>query len=215
MLESQAANVQPFVVPRHDAVAGTGAGADNFIGGFAPRDRSPGSADFPNPYDAQPQTPSSQGYAQYANYPTSPTGTASMTTNTHSTGSYLLPGTAAAAGAGAAGYAGPRSAKEREAFSRTHSPAQTQSQSGPYSNASVSSIPHSAAGGPLTIMNPGPQDDSASGVVVHQDGGRVRMPDDEDTGSDMKEIPPLYETILKEEQRRRDGGNDGAGPSAL
>jgi len=51
------------------------------------------------------------------------------------------------------------------------------------------------------------------GVVVHQDGGRVRVEEMQED-MDMKEIPPLYESILRED-RTKSGSGRGEGTSAV
>ena len=81
----------------------------------------------------------------------------------------------------------PRSAKEREAFLRyTRSP----------------SVGASGSVGPadgLQVANPRDVSERA-GVVVHQDGGRVTIPPDEEAPE--REIPPTYDSIPADAARR-------------
>jgi hypothetical protein len=116
-------------------------------------------------------------------------------TETHTTTSYLAPNAGPMAGAGAGlAYAPssstsltpPRSAKEQEAFSRFNSLGSSAGMSG---EASGSAEPG------LRVMNQ--PDDS---VVVHQDGGRVRIPADEEPVE--REIPPTYDSIPPDDSRR-------------
>ena len=120
-------------------------------------------------------------------------------TDTHTTTSYLTPNAAGVAGAGADGaglaYAPsstsispPRSAKEREAFARYNTTASS-------GNGSAQPGGSGGAGSGLHVVNP--QDD----VVVHQDGGRVRIPPDDEQPVE-REIPPTYDSIPADDSRR-------------
>ena len=90
------------------------------------------------------------------------------------------------AAAGTAVAQNPRSAKEREAFSRTNQQYAATNQASqrnpsPTPSANRSSVVGSSAAGPT------------SPVTVHQDAGRV--PDEEEGGNEEAEIPPTYESI--------------------
>ncbi|KAG8809173.1 hypothetical protein FRC17_003564 [Serendipita sp. 399] len=80
------------------------------------------------------------------------------------------------------------SAKEREAFSRTH-------QAYTVSNPTEPTAPTAAAG----PRNPSPtpsRGSATSPVVVHQDGGRAPVDDDDNEGEG--EIPPTYDSIPRD-----------------
>ena len=114
-------------------------------------------------------------------------------TDTHTTTSYLSPNAVPMAGAGLA-YAPssstsltpPRSAKEREAYSRFNAPGSSGGMSG---EAGGSAEPG------LRVMNQQDED-----VVVHQDGGRIRIPVDDEPVE--REIPPTYDSIPPDDSRR-------------
>ncbi|KAJ7753410.1 hypothetical protein DFH07DRAFT_824348 [Mycena maculata] len=92
------------------------------------------------------------------------------------------PGPMSAASTSSGGYPNPLSAKEREARGGGFAVANP---------GSGMSTPMPAQGGSQRLPNPHSPGESGSGVVVHQDGGRV--PQEE--GEGMREIPPTYDSI--------------------
>lgn len=85
------------------------------------------------------------------------------------------------------------SAKEREAFAARYAQQTGQGLDVTYGQGGAAGP--SGAGAPLTLQNPGAEDEARS-IVVHQDGGRVREEDVEPPN----EIPPTYESIRSEDQ---------------
>lgn len=112
-------------------------------------------------------------------------------TDTHTTTSYLSPNAAPVAGMAYApsssSHSPPRSTKEREAYARYNTTASAGSGSGNGLHAGPSDSG-------MHVVN---QPDE--GVVVHQDGGRVRIPVDEELVE--REIPPTYDSIPSDSRR--------------